>query len=103
MDVVLTMRQNSIRHNLSLNKAFHKVARTTDEPGKGMKWCIVPDVREEMVKNCNRSGRGGHRGSSLPGSPSSAGLLNRAHKDILGGESGTIRKRSPRSGSPSLT
>lgn len=42
--------QNSIRHNLSLSKSFEKVARRTDEPGKGMKWQIVPDQREEFLK-----------------------------------------------------
>jgi hypothetical protein len=68
-----------------------------------MKWCIVPEVREEMIKNCNRSGRGGHRGSSAPGSPGSAGFLNRASRDMLGGDPGSSRKRSPRSGSPPLS
>lgn len=95
--------KNSIRHNLSLNKAFHKVARTTDEPGKGMKWCIVPEVREEMVRNCNRSGRGGHRGSSAPGSPASAGFFNRAQGNMLSADPGSSRKRSPRSRSPPLS
>ncbi|KAF2196362.1 hypothetical protein GQ43DRAFT_261507 [Delitschia confertaspora ATCC 74209] len=42
--------QNSIRHNLSLNKSFEKVARRTDEPGKGMKWRIAENEKEEFVK-----------------------------------------------------
>ena len=42
--------QNSIRHNLSLNKAFEKVPRKPSEPGKGMKWQISEAYRNEFLQ-----------------------------------------------------
>ncbi|CDK26149.1 unnamed protein product [Kuraishia capsulata CBS 1993] len=42
--------QNSIRHNLSLNKAFEKVPRRPTEPGKGMKWQISESYKQEFLK-----------------------------------------------------
>ncbi|KAM9916661.1 hypothetical protein OXX59_009830, partial [Metschnikowia pulcherrima] len=42
--------QNSIRHNLSLNKAFEKVPRRPNEPGKGMKWQISDSYRNDFLQ-----------------------------------------------------
>lgn len=61
-----------------------------------MKWCIVPEVRDEMAKNCVRGGRGGHRGSSAPGTPANINSIGRASK--MGETGSTIKgKRSPQS------
>lgn len=49
--------QNSIRHNLSLNKCFIKVPRQKDEPGKGGFWKIDPQYAERLMSGAYKKRR----------------------------------------------
>lgn len=47
-----------------------------------MKWQIVPEAKDEMVGAAWRSGRGGHRGSSVPSSPSQLNYITQGPRDM---------------------
>lgn len=98
--------QNSIRHNLSLSKCFEKIPRETDEPGKGMKWQIVPSAREEYLKkNMQPSKRPRGVGSSVPTSPAvNAGAAAQTERlmQAIGQQSSVIKNKRIRSVTPPL-
>lgn len=65
--------QNSIRHNLSLNKCFIKVARKKDEPGKGGFWKIDPAYADMFVDGVFKRRRGINTHKSSKKCPSKNG------------------------------
>lgn len=101
--------QNSIRHNLSLSKNFEKIPRRTDEPGKGMKWQIVPEYRDEFLKKSimpagkklprrlDTSGPNSPAGSANPVAQSERlqGVLDVADRGNSHTEHGSARSATP--------
>lgn len=57
--------QNSIRHNLSLNKCFLKIPRTKEEPGKGGFWRLDPLYAETLEDGVFKKRRPTQRSGSM--------------------------------------
>ncbi|OHW89492.1 fork head domain-containing protein [Colletotrichum incanum] len=111
--------QNTIRHNLSIHKAFIKVERPSDDPGKGNYWAIQEGMEQQFMNKATAEDMPyvatvsnepssdvtilnhttGHDWSSLPPTSPSCRLLSadaqRCKENIALGSSGYVLSIDP--------
>ncbi|GIX88550.1 forkhead box protein J1 [Caerostris darwini] len=94
---------NSIRHNLSLNKCFIKIARSKDEPGKGGFWRLDPQFAENLVDGVFKKRRPAQRqaGGSTSKKPRPKAQL-KGQSDTLARVLETFQQDTPPSSAGSL-
>lgn len=74
--------KNSIRHNLSLNRYFLKVARSQSEPGKGSFWRIDPASEAKLIEQSIKRRRQRAANNSCGGDGSQSGGGGRSGGNI---------------------
>ncbi|KAF9424985.1 Forkhead box protein J2 [Podila epigama] len=79
--------KNSIRHNLSLNKAFMRVPRPPSEPGKGSYWKLDPHHQHHVL---------GDGGTPVPGGGSGMSRSNRSSRRSSATQRGSTSRSASR-------
>uniref|UniRef100_G3UGM4 Forkhead box A3 n=1 Tax=Loxodonta africana TaxID=9785 RepID=G3UGM4_LOXAF len=99
--------QNSIRHSLSFNDCFVKVARSPDKPGKGSYWALHPSSGNMFENGCylRRQKRFKlEEKVKKGGNGTSTGRNGTAEPEVQGGEDvGALDCGSPTSSTPYFT